>query len=147
AWQQDAFDGALATYLHMREDVAATRYEQIAARCRAAGVNVFGFVPLTGGEDGSLERVTSLLDLGLAPVPSSGAGAEPVTRRKQLLRDGAQLIAHGHPASHPSGEDFISRILACRDAGADGFGCYNYGLVRPAHLEWVRRAIDAWRGA
>jgi hypothetical protein len=35
-------------------------------------------------------------------------------------------------------------VLASRDAGADGFGCYNYGLVRPEHLRWVGDAVDAW---
>ena len=36
-------------------------------------------------------------------------------------------------------EEWLQRVLACRDAGADGFGCYNYGLVRPEHLRVAPR--------
>ncbi len=145
AWQQAAFDGELARFLAVRADVAASAFEAIASECRRHGVRVFGSVPLTETEDGAVSRVQALLDRGLSGVPGPGASTEPVARRKRALRPGADLIAHGHPGQYPSREAFVERMLACRDAGADGFGCYNYGLVRPEHLRWVAAAVEAWQ--
>lgn len=145
AWIEALCGGDLAAYLRVRDGMAADAYEAIAAECRRHNVGVFGFVPLTGGEDGALSRVLPLMDRGLAPVPGSGSSMEPVTLRKQALRPDAELIAHSHPGSHRSESDYVAAVLACRDAGADGFGCYNYGLVRPGHLRWVGAAVDAWQ--
>ena len=64
---------------------------------------------------------------------------------KQSLRQSADLIAHGHPGSCATKKEWLQRVLACRDAGADGFGCYNYGLVRPEHLRWVGEAVERWQ--
>ncbi|MGH2350970.1 MAG: hypothetical protein ACRDJN_05085 [Chloroflexota bacterium] len=147
AWQTSLFGGDLKRYLDVRADVAASAYEAIAAECRGQGVKVFGSVPSGDDEDGRAQRVLALLDRGLSGVPAAGASTDPVARRKRALQAGADLIAHGHPGSHPSEDDFVRRMLACRDGGADGFGCYNYGLVRPAHLQWVGAAVDAWQNA
>ncbi|MBI3973134.1 MAG: hypothetical protein HY332_17805 [Chloroflexi bacterium] len=144
-WQHSAFDGELAGFLAVREQVAADAYEAIAAECRRHGVKVFGSVPLAESGDGDAGRVAALLDRGLASVPAAGASTDAVRRRKAALRPGADLLAHGHPGSHPSQTDFVARMLACRDAGADGFGCYNYGLVRPEHLRWVGAVVEAWQ--
>jgi hypothetical protein len=77
-------------------------------------------------------------------MPAAGATSATVAASRRALKPGADLIAHGHPGSYATREEWLQRVLASRDAGADGFGCYNYGLVRPEHLRWVGDAVDAW---
>jgi hypothetical protein len=146
-WQAEAFDGDLARFLDVRANLALEAYEAIAGECRRHGAGVFGFVPLVGGDEGPLARVHGLLDRGLCGLPASGRTGESVAASKRALRPNAELIAHGHPGSCATKEEWLQRVQAARAAGADGFGCYNYGLVRPEHLRWVGEAVEAWSRA
>ena len=144
AWQADAFGGALSQFLRARAAAAYDAYAAIAAECRRGGAAVFGFVPLAGSEEGPLDLVHALLDEGLCGTPTLAEGTESVRASRAALRPEARLIAHGQPGSCKTEDEWQRRVLAARGAGADGFGCYNYGLVRPEHLRWVGRAVDAW---
>lgn len=145
AWQRSLFDGELARFLEVRARLALEAYEAIAAECRRHNVGVFGFVPLSGSEEGPPTKVHTLLDRGLCGTPSLDASTEPVAASRRALRPDAELIAHTHPGGCASEDEYVRRVLATRDAGADGFGAYNYGLIRPAHLRWVGAAVEAWQ--
>lgn len=141
-FQRTAFDGALGQYLAVRAGVEVDGYAAIVRECHAHGVKVFGSATMQAS--GHQAHIAGTLDRGLGSMPMNDSLAETVRRQKASLRPGADLIAHGHPGQYSDQDAFVSHVLACRDAGADGFGCYNYGLVRPAHLQWVGAAVDAW---
>ncbi len=44
---------------------------------------------------------------------------------------------------YANGDAFAEKVAVAADCGVDGYRFYNYGLIPPAQLAWIRRALEA----
>jgi len=143
-----AFDGkpALAEYLRWRTESVTSLIARIRAEAHPDSqiLLIDGAASWQGGVD--REKAAAACD-GLLYcayfTPADRVRAELETARAALKPD-ATLIA-GLQMFHPevaNAEDLIARACAAGPL-VDGLNFYNLGLVPPARLGWMRRAIAA----
>jgi hypothetical protein len=145
--RSSAFGGALDGYLTARADAVTGLYEEVAQLLRARNVRVeCGAVrPGRDAVTGLIgERVLAVTDRIASGFPGSGREAEIIRAQKQAWPPHVQLLPSIQGADLNEGGDLLNRLRACREAGADGFTFYNYGLLRSAQLRRIGEAREAW---
>ena len=139
----------LADYVRMREDTVASLLQEVRA---AAGVPVsFIFMGdrLTSG--GDRRRLAALADF----VETLSYTDDPLRTEKtisELLPDlpSANRLLVGlqaYPPASPDAAALKANIASAMGLGIRRFSFYNYGIMPPANLDWVREAVDAARSA
>jgi hypothetical protein len=142
-----AFDGALNQYLDARAESATTLYEEVAHLLKARNVRVeCGAVrPGRDALSGLIgERMLAVTDRIATGLPATGREADTIRTQKEGWPPHVQLLPSIQGADLNEGGDLANRLRACREAGANGFTFYNYGLLRTAQLRRIGEARAAW---
>ena len=137
----------LADYVRVREDTVASLLEEVRV---AAGVPVsFIFMGdrLTSG--GERSRIASTADF----VETLSYTDDPLRTEKtvsELLPDlpSADRLLVGlqaYPPASPDADALKANITSAMGLGIRRFSFYNYGIMPPANLDWVRQAVDTAR--
>ncbi len=137
----------LADHVRMREDIVTSLLEEVRT---AAGVPVsFIFMGdrLTSGGDRS--RIASLAD----SVETLSYTDDPARTEKtisELLLDlpAADRLLIGlqaYPPASPDADALKANVASATGLGIQRFSFYNYGIMPPANLDWVREAVDTAR--
>ena len=73
---------------------------------------------------------------------SDRAAADFGEVRRRVGPDHAlRCVLRPGPPDHPAESGFVHTVAALDQAGAAGFGFYNFGHVRRANLDWIGRAL------
>lgn len=148
--QWNATDPDLGRLHEWRAKVVTTLVAEIRAAVRfGVGVKVISTTQrphdmtyIEGGDLAALHRVSDGLE---APLYQADPAAVERDLCHVLSRTGGPerlgiILRPGFPdiASEPQLAETMQRIRA---RGIDSFAFYNYGLLRPANLEWLRRCL------
>jgi hypothetical protein len=116
--------------------------------CEAVQVPVFYFAPaddlVTGIDWQAVSRLAQILELP-AYVPSAEEARALLLGRIERTGVSARHWTLGLSALAPectSRQQLLEVTDAVLDEGATGIAIYNYGLIPPARLDWVRDAIS-----
>lgn len=146
SYLEDKFDGLLARYLVAREAAASLLFENVARLIRGQkkAVTYAGSVnKLETGLD--LFRLRKSVDRYLLDITDDVREMEEAVEsiRSQILPS-SEIMARIVPSQFASKDGFLATLKALGNCGVDGFSFYNFGLLRPAHLEWIEAARPLW---
>ncbi|MDP6779319.1 MAG: hypothetical protein QGI83_21375 [Candidatus Latescibacteria bacterium] len=138
----------LGDYVQMREDTVASLLREVRD---AAGVPVsFIFMGdrLTSG--GDRKRMADVADF----VETLSYTSDPLRTEQTisgLLPDvpSADRLLVGlqaYPPASPDADTLKANVVSAMGLGIRRFSFYNFGIMPPANLDWVREAVEAARG-
>ncbi len=138
----EAFGGRLQRYVDVRTETASSLFEEVVAEVKARGeikIRTGALWNLDVPRYGlSPSRVAPLID-------EMEVGHDPeVIKREKLAQPDTAIFGGAVPTAFSSQEELANNLSAQKDAGADGFGIFNYGLMRHEHLRWIGAARSLW---
>ncbi len=148
AFVDTLFDGAISRYLSVQEAAASLLFEDVARVAKAAGGKVATVGPFSQIENGlDIFRIKKSIDRLIVKFPDDREELKAmVTQMRKDLRPTIELIARVTPPEFESRISLQSTLALLDEAGIDGYFFYNFGLMRPEHLQWLKELKPYWQG-
>lgn len=147
---EDKFEGELSNYLVAREAAASLLFENVARLIRSQKKSVTYAGSINKLETGlDLFRLRKSVDRYLLDITDDIREMEESIQaiRSQILPN-SEIMARIVPAQFSTQDSFSTTLNALVNLGVDGFSFYNFGLLRPLHLQWINACKELWsRGA
>ena len=137
----------LARYVRMREDTVTTLVQSVR---EAAGVPIsfifMGDRPTSGADRKRIAEGVDYTEI-LSYTADPGQTRQAVSRLLPDLRSPDQLLVglQAYPPASPNAETLQANVEGAAGLGIRRFSYYNYGIMPPPNLDWVRKAIGAAR--
>lgn len=140
------FGGKLARYLLAQDAAANLLLEDVAKLVRGAKVRVSHHgLPdplVTGLNLFRLRRVVHRLVVRF--TTDLGKIGETVKALRAEAGPTVQILARVDPMDFDQVDGLQAALGALHNAGVDGYSFFNYGMMRPDHLEWIAASRQYW---
>ena len=138
----EAFNGRLQSYIDARTDTASSLFEDVVDKVKSRGDIKIRTGPLSALE----VPVYGLSPPRVAPlIDQMEVGHDPETiSREKRAQPSTAIFGGAVPTSYPTQDDLVNSLREQKEAGAAGFGIFNYGLMREEHMRWIGAARSLW---
>jgi len=146
-WQKTAFGEQLSAFLGVRSKLAASLLAEVLDAVRDIRRDaIFECVTFGGIDEADARAIRMRLDerrIGISPGAKTAVLRQRFEEVRRTYGEDTRVIAAFYPPVLHTEAGFVKTLAIAREAGADGFRVYNYGMLTERQLTWLRHAD--WR--